>query len=73
MEEIVLDDLVKIRLKELSSTLFTEEYFGFVQDAENYVNTIIDFFTNRFLTICTNKNTIDNIMQFYFSLLIFYF
>jgi hypothetical protein len=43
MEKIILDDLVKIKLKELTSILFEEEYFGFVLDAENYVNNIIDF------------------------------
>jgi hypothetical protein len=43
MEKIILDDLVKIKLRELTSTLFEEEYFGFVFDAENYVNNIVDF------------------------------
>jgi hypothetical protein len=42
MEKIILDELVKIKLKELTATLFKEEYFGFVEDAENYVNTILD-------------------------------
>ncbi len=43
MEKIILDDLVKTKLRELTSTLFEDEYFGFVSDAENYVNTILDF------------------------------
>ena len=43
MEEIILDDLVKLQLRELALTLFNEEYFGFVTDAEDYVNIIVDF------------------------------
>jgi hypothetical protein len=40
MEKIILNDLVKIKLRELTSTLFKEEYFGFVIDGQDYVNII---------------------------------
>lgn len=43
MEEIIINDDVIIFLKELVYKLYTKEYFGFVDSAEDYVNNISDF------------------------------
>lgn len=41
-KEIVLSDTVILFLKELTTTLHQEEYFGFLESAETYVNDLID-------------------------------
>lgn len=43
MEKIIYTSLFIEIVKELSVKLFEDEYFGFVEDAENYVNNILDF------------------------------
>ncbi len=43
MEKIIYSPLFISIVKELSTKLFENEYFGFVVDAEEYVNNILDF------------------------------
>ncbi len=43
MEQINLSPFLLKKLDELVRTLFKEEYFGFYENSEDYVNNIIDF------------------------------
>jgi hypothetical protein len=43
MEQINLSPFLLKKLDELVKTLFKEEYFGFYESSEDYVNNIIDF------------------------------
>lgn len=40
--KITIDDSVIVFLEELTNTLYKEEYFGFLEAAEDYVNNLID-------------------------------
>lgn len=43
MEKIIVSHSLKNKLNELSDILFYKEYFGFKEDASNYVQRIRDF------------------------------
>ena len=43
MAKIIYTAFAEIKLKQLIYTLYDEEYFGFVADAESYVHKIYDF------------------------------
>lgn len=43
MAEVIYSDAVENKLKQLILTLYEEEYFGFIEDAESYVHKIYDF------------------------------
>jgi hypothetical protein len=43
MEKINLAPLVLDKLKELSKKLYEDEYFGFIEDSENYVQNLREF------------------------------
>lgn len=43
MAKIILDDLVILKLKELSEVLYKNEYFGFMEDALYYADALKDF------------------------------
>ena len=43
MEKINISDVAKNQLNELVLILFEKEYFGFVEDAESYVNNTYQF------------------------------
>jgi len=41
-KEIIINTSVRAFLKDLTSKLYEEEYFGFLENAEAYVNSLID-------------------------------
>lgn len=43
MEKINLAPLVLDKLKEISKKLYENEYFGFIEDSENYVQNLREF------------------------------
>ncbi len=43
MAKIIIDDLVILKLKELSEILHKNEYFGFLEDALNYADALKEF------------------------------
>jgi hypothetical protein len=43
MAKIILDDLVILKLKELGEILYEDEYFGFVEDALEYADSLKEF------------------------------
>ena len=43
MEKIIISDSVKYDLDNLIKLLYKEEYFGFLDSAEDYVNNILTF------------------------------
>lgn len=43
MEKVIISRYLELRLTELVEILYEEEYFGFIEDAENYVDRIYDF------------------------------
>jgi hypothetical protein len=43
LEKVILTRFVENKLCDLIEILYKEEYFGFIEDAENYVDKIYDF------------------------------
>lgn len=46
MEKIVISNSIKNDLDNLIINLYKEEYFGFIESAEDYVSNILDFIYN---------------------------
>ncbi|MES2795090.1 MAG: hypothetical protein V4683_03935 [Bacteroidota bacterium] len=43
MEKIIISRFLENKLSDLIEILYKDEYFGFIEDAENYVDKIYDF------------------------------
>ncbi len=43
MEKIIIKEVLSDYLNELIYKLYKKDYFGFIEDAESYVNSIYDF------------------------------
>ena len=60
--EIIIAKSVTNYLDELIYTLYTKEYFGYIEDAENYVTAIYNFVYN--IHSIQHKNTPQKITHF---------
>jgi hypothetical protein len=46
LEKVIITQFAENKLSELVEILYKEEYFGFIEDAENFVDKIYDFIEN---------------------------
>ena len=60
--DLLLNKQKKNQLDELIYTLYTKEYFGYIEDAENYVTAIYNFVYN--IHSIQHKNTPQKITHF---------
>jgi hypothetical protein len=66
MEKIIISNSIKYELDNLIKILYKEEYFGFLNSAEDYVSNILDFiYSVPNLPFKETKN--KNFGQFYCS------
>lgn len=62
MEEIIISYRVRNFLRELITILYQEEYFGFLESAEEYVNNLIDEILQ--LSLKTHHHTPEQLKKY---------